>query len=93
LVGDFATDPSPTEILPKTYRNPLQSGLPKPKTVLQNASLAGLIFLVHARYDKNKLQSSGFLANSRLFSYRLFVITFIGVRPVLTELPEARIEP
>jgi hypothetical protein len=29
--GDFATDPSPTEILPKTYRNPLQSGLPKPK--------------------------------------------------------------
>jgi hypothetical protein len=31
LVGDFATDPSPTEILPKTYRNPLQSGLPKPK--------------------------------------------------------------
>jgi hypothetical protein len=30
-VEDFATDPSPIEILPKTYRNPLQSGLPKPK--------------------------------------------------------------
>jgi hypothetical protein len=37
LVGDFATDPSPTEILPKTYRNPLQSGLPKPKSAVNRA--------------------------------------------------------
>jgi hypothetical protein len=28
----FGTDPSPSEIFSKTYRNPLQSGLPKPET-------------------------------------------------------------
>jgi hypothetical protein len=51
LVGDFATDPSPTEILPKTYRNPLHSGLSKPKNIFLIGTYSSYCLFLGSRYE------------------------------------------